>query len=39
MNIATDLIILVMPIPLILKLRLDVKRKVGLIAVFTTGVL
>lgn len=38
-NIATDTIILVMPVPIILKLQMDRKRKLGLLLLFSTGVL
>ena len=38
-NIGTDLFILVMPIPLILGLQMDKKRKIGLLAIFATGIL
>ena len=38
-NIGTDLIILVMPFPLILQLQMSYKRKVGLVFVFGTGIL
>ncbi|KAL8917289.1 MAG: hypothetical protein Q9172_005915 [Xanthocarpia lactea] len=37
-NIATDLIILVMPMPIILKLNTDSKRKIGLLVIFSTGI-
>ncbi|KAL8861937.1 MAG: hypothetical protein Q9178_001807 [Gyalolechia marmorata] len=37
-NIATDLIILVMPMPIILKLNTDLKRKIGLLVIFSTGI-
>ncbi|KAL9100069.1 MAG: hypothetical protein Q9163_004510 [Psora crenata] len=37
-NIATDLIILVMPVPIILNLQLERRRKLGLLVVFGTGV-
>ncbi|KAL8719756.1 MAG: hypothetical protein Q9225_003272 [Loekoesia sp. 1 TL-2023] len=37
-NIATDFIILVLPIPLILRLQLDPRRKLGLAIIFGTGV-
>jgi hypothetical protein len=38
-NIATDTIILVMPIPMILKLQLRLNQKIGLLAIFATGAL
>lgn len=38
-NIATDLVILIMPIPIILQLQLDSKRKIGLLVIFSTGIL
>ena len=38
-NIGTDLIILLMPIPLILGLQVDSRRRLGLLAIFGTGVL
>ena len=38
-NIGTDLIILVMPFPLILDLQMDLKHKLGLLVIFGTGVL
>ena len=38
-NIATDTIILVMPVPIILNLQMDRKRKLGLLLLFSTGVL
>ncbi|KAL8896151.1 MAG: hypothetical protein Q9207_007854 [Kuettlingeria erythrocarpa] len=37
-NIATDFIILVMPMPIILDLNMDSKRKIGLVVIFSTGV-
>ena len=39
LNIATDFIILVMPLPLISILQLQPKQKWGLLAVFATGIL
>ena len=38
-NIGTDFIILLLPIPIILHLQMDPKRKMGLFVVFGTGVL
>ncbi len=38
-NIATDVIILVMPVPIILNLHMDPRRKLGLLVVFSTGIL
>ena len=38
-NIATDLIILVMPVPIILNLKMDLKRRLGLLVIFSTGIL
>lgn len=38
-NIGTDLVILVMPIPLILRLQMNFSRKVGLLLIFSTGAL
>jgi hypothetical protein len=38
-NIATDLIIMVMPLPLIWQLHLGKSQKLGLLAVFGTGLL
>ncbi|KAL8929542.1 MAG: hypothetical protein Q9208_001211 [Pyrenodesmia sp. 3 TL-2023] len=38
-NIATDLVILVMPMPIILHLQMDLKRKIGLLVIFSTGIL
>ncbi len=38
-NIATDFIILVMPMPIILDLNMDSKRKIGLLVIFSTGIL
>lgn len=38
-NIATDFIILIMPMPIILDLNMDSKRKIGLLVIFSTGIL
>jgi hypothetical protein len=38
-NIFTDLVILIMPLPLLAQLQLDKMRKFGLMAVFATGIL
>ena len=38
-NIATDVIILLLPIPMVLSLQMDPKRKLGLLVVFGTGIL
>ncbi|KAL8954995.1 MAG: hypothetical protein Q9193_006969 [Seirophora villosa] len=38
-NIATDFIILIMPIPIILSLNLDSKRKLGVLAIFMREVI
>lgn len=38
-NIATDLIIFLLPLPIIVNLQLNAKRKLGLLVVFGTGVL
>lgn len=38
-NIATDTIVLVMPVPIILNLQMDRKRKLGLLLLFSTGAL
>ncbi|KAF2183920.1 hypothetical protein K469DRAFT_581796 [Zopfia rhizophila CBS 207.26] len=37
-NIFTDVVILVMPLPLLAKLHLDNARKLGLMAIFATGI-
>ena len=39
LNIATDLIIFIMPLPVIYRLQLNPKQKRGLLAVFATGAL
>ena len=38
-NIGTDVMIFILPVPMVLQLKMDVKRKVGLLVVFSTGVL
>ena len=38
-NVISDFAILVLPIPSILKLQLPLKRRLGILAVFATGVL
>ena len=38
-NIATDVLLMVLPIPYILKMRIDVKQKLGTIAMFSLGTL
>jgi hypothetical protein len=38
-NILTDLIIMVMPIPLVLQLQLQKAQKLGLLLLFSTGIL
>ncbi|KAL8761207.1 MAG: hypothetical protein Q9184_002655, partial [Pyrenodesmia sp. 2 TL-2023] len=38
-NIATDFLILIMPIPIILHLKMDSKRKIGLLVIFGTGIM
>ena len=38
-NIGTDLIILLMPVPVILGLQMDRGRKLGLLVIFGTGTL
>ncbi|KAL8867232.1 MAG: hypothetical protein Q9198_008592 [Flavoplaca austrocitrina] len=37
-NIVTDFIILIMPMPIILGLNMDWKRKIGLLVIFGTGI-
>lgn len=37
LNAATDVILLVMPIPMVLKLQVPVRQKIGLLAMFTIG--
>lgn len=39
MNITTDLVILLLPIPVLSHLRLALRQKVGLLLIFATGVL
>jgi hypothetical protein len=36
-NVITDFYVLLLPIPLILKLHLNLKRKIGVLAVFSGG--
>lgn len=38
-NILTDFVIMVMPLPLVLKLHLGRAQKIGLMLVFSTGIL
>lgn len=38
-NIFTDIVILIMPLPLIYRLQLKLAQKLGLIAIFGTGIL
>jgi hypothetical protein len=38
-NIAIDLIIVVIPIPELLKLSMNWKKKLGLLAIFSVGIL
>ena len=37
-NVALDIFILVIPIPELLKLNLSLKKKIQLIAIFSTGI-
>ena len=39
LNIVTDIMILVIPIPLVLALHLPTKQKIGILTMFLTGVL
>lgn len=38
-NIGTDLIILVMPMPMVLDLKMELRRRLGLLVIFSTGIL
>ncbi|KAL8643562.1 MAG: hypothetical protein Q9226_008280, partial [Calogaya cf. arnoldii] len=38
-NIATDFMILIMPMPIILHLKMDSKRRIGLLVIFGTGII
>ncbi|KAL8647916.1 MAG: hypothetical protein Q9210_005279, partial [Variospora velana] len=38
-NIATDFFILIMPMPIILHLKMDSNRKIGLLVIFGTGII
>jgi len=37
-NIASDFLVLVLPVPLILKLQMDLRTKIGVLGIFSTGI-
>lgn len=39
LNLVSDLVILLLPIPFVYKLQLPLKKRLGLVAMFTVGVL
>lgn len=39
LNLATDLVILMMPVPLVLKLHLHTRQKIGILGIMLTGAL
>lgn len=38
-NLVSDIYLLVLPLPLVMKLQISKKRKIGLVAIFMTGIL